>query len=342
MADPRFHRRAGPFTLAELARRTGLFALPDGTGEASVVDVAPLETAGPDELTFLENRQYLGALAGTKAGFCVIAPEFVARVPAGTRALATPHPYLAYATIAGLFYPARAGAPGVHPSAVIDPTAILGAGVQVGAGSVVGAAAEIGAGVVLGANVTVGDGVVLGAGCRIDANASLEACILGERVTVQSGARIGPGGFGFAPHPQRHVPVPQVGRVLIGNDCQIGANACIARGSGHDTVIGENVWIDNLVQIAHNVEIGSGSILVAQVGVAGSARLGRFVQAGGQSGIAGHITIGDGVRIGAKSGVMNDQAAGGTILGQPAIGAREFWRQLAALRRLSGRKGKDE
>ncbi|MEC9347881.1 MAG: UDP-3-O-(3-hydroxymyristoyl)glucosamine N-acyltransferase [Pseudomonadota bacterium] len=342
MADPRFHRRAGPFTLGELAARTKLFKLPEGAEGAVVTDVAPLETAGAGDLSFLDNRQYLKALAATAAGFCVVAPEFADRVPQGSLALVTPHPYLAYATIAGLIYPEAAAVAGVHPSAVVDASAVLGEGVQVAAGAVICARAEIGQGSVIGPSVTVGEGVIIGAGCRIDANVSLECCILGDRVHAQSGARIGTAGFGFAPHPERHVPVPQIGRVIIGNDCQIGANSCIARGSGHDTIVGDNVWIDNLVQIAHNVEIGSGSILVAQVGIAGSARLGRFVQAGGQSGIAGHIRLGDGVRIGAKSGVMNDQDAGATILGQPAVPVREFWRQLAALKRLSEKKGKGE
>ncbi|WP_416896641.1 MAG: UDP-3-O-(3-hydroxymyristoyl)glucosamine N-acyltransferase [Minwuia sp.] len=340
MADARFHERRGPFSLGELAEATRLFQIPEGADPArKVVDVAPLETAGPDDLTFLENRKYLEQLAGSSAGFCVIEPELIDRVPTGTVALATPHPYLAYALVAQALYPAPATRPGTHPAAYVDPSAKVGEGVEIAANAVVEAGAEIGDGTVVAANATVGRGVVVGRECRIGSNASLEFCILGDRVDVQAGARIGAPGFGFAPHPERHRTVPQLGRVLVGDDCHIGANTCIACGSGHDTVLGRNVWIDNLVQIAHNCEIGDGSILVGQVGMAGSTKVGRFVQMGGQAGLAGHIRIGDQARIGAKAGVMNDVEEGATLIGQPAIPVKEFWRQVAALRRLGSRKG---
>lgn len=341
MADPRFHRRVGPIALGELAVRSGLFAVPDGVDPATPVeDVAPLERAGPGELSFLENRKYLPALEATRAGFCVVAAELVARVPAGTVALATPHPYLAYALIVQAFYPPARPPAGVHASAVLGEGVRLGEDVAIGPCAVIGDGAEIGARTVIGSNVTIGPGVVLGADCRIGANASLETCLVGERVHVQSGARIGTAGFGFAPHPERHRAVPQIGRAIIGDDCHVGANACIACGSGHDTVLGRNVWIDNLVQLAHNVEIGDGSILVGQVGLAGSTRVGRYVQMGGQAGLAGHLTIGDGVRIGAKAGVMNDIAAGETVIGQPAVPEKDFWRQVIAVRRLIAKRGK--
>jgi len=340
MADPRFHTRKDPISIGELAQRTQLFQLPDGVSPDTLVhDVGPLESADAGTFSFLENRRYLPQLAETRAGFCVLTPELAERVPEGTVALATPHPYLAYALVAQAFYPTRPSSGAVHPSAFVDATAKLAEGVEVGAGAVVEAGAEIGAGTRLAANATVGRNVVLGAGCEIGSNVSLETCILGDRVTVQPGACIGMPGFGFAPHPQRHQTVPQLGRVLIGNDCHIGSNTCVASGSGHDTVLGNNVWIDNQVQVAHNVEIGDGSIIVGQVGIAGSAKLGRFVQVGGQAGIAGHITLGDQARVGASSGVMNNIEPGDTVLGQPAIPAKDFWRQLAALRRLVPGRG---
>ena len=342
MADSRFHRREGPFALAELAARTGLFAVPDGSdGTRQVVDVAPLETAGPDDLSFLENRKYLAQLEQTRAGFVVLSPDLADRAPSGTVALATPHPYLAYALVAQAFYPAQTPRTGIHPSASVDPSARLGDGVEVAANAVICAGAEIGEGTVVGPAATVSENVVVGRDCRIGPNCSLETCVLGDRVVLQAGARIGPPGFGFAPHPERHQVVPQLGRALIGDDCHIGANTCIACGSGHDTVLGRNVWIDNLVQIAHNVEIGDGAILVAQVGIAGSARIGRFAQMGGQSGLAGHVRIGDQVRVGAKSGVMNDIPDGATVIGQPAIPEKDFWRQLVAIKRLVSKKGSD-
>lgn len=343
MADPRFHRRAGPFPVGALAEQLKLFALPEDADPGAVIsDVAPLETAGPDDLSFLENRKYLPQMKASKAGFCVMQPEFVADAPEGMVPLATPHPYLAYAMIAQALYPARASTGAIHPAASIDPTASIGDRVEIGANAVVEAGAVVGNDTIISANVTIGANVSLGGGCRIGANASLETCIIGDRVTIQAGARIGTPGFGFAPHPERHQTVPQLGRVLVGNDCHIGANTCVASGSGHDTVIGNNVWIDNLVQVAHNVEIGDGSILVGQVGIAGSAKLGKFVQMGGQSGLAGHIKVGDQVRIGAKSGVMGDVEPGATIIGQPAIPEKEFWRQLIALKRLGTKKGRGQ
>jgi UDP-3-O-[3-hydroxymyristoyl] glucosamine N-acyltransferase len=340
MADSRFHTRAGAISVGQLAEATKLFALPDGADASEMIaDVAPLEIAGPTDLSFLENRKYLSAMKASKAGFCVMLPEFAEQAPEGMVPLATPHPYLAYAMIAQALYPAPLSSGTIHPAAYVDPDAIIGEGVEIGANAVVEAGATIGSGTVLSANVTISKNVSVGSDCRIGANASLETCEVGDRVNIQAGARVGMAGFGFAPHPERHRTVPQLGRVLIGSDCHIGANTCIARGSGHDTTIGNNVWIDNMAQIAHNVEVGDGSILVAQVGIAGSAKLGRFVQMGGQSGVSGHVKVGDQVRIGAKSGVMGDVDAGSTIIGLPAIPEKEFWRQLIALKRLGSKKG---
>lgn len=341
MPDPRFHTRAGPFPLGALAENLKLFQLPaNADGAALIHDVAPLESAGPSDLSFLENRKYLAEMKASKAGFCVMLPEFADQVPDGMIALATPHPYLAYAMIAQALYPARGSTGVVHQAASVDASASIGENVEIGANAVIEAGASVGAGTIIAANATVGVNVTVGMNCRIGANVSLETCDVGDRVTVQAGACIGMPGFGFAPHPERHQTVPQLGRVVIGNDCHIGSNTCVASGSGHDTVIGNNVWIDNLVQVAHNVEIGDGSILVGQVGLAGSTKIGRFVQMGGQSGASGHIKIGDQARIGAKSGVMGDVEPGATLIGQPAIPEKEFWRQLIALKRLGSKKGK--
>lgn len=338
MADSRFHRKSGPVAIGKLLAMVGM-KVPDGVDPEQLIhDVAPIETATSDDLTFLDNRKYIKALADCGAGFCVTTSDLAERVPEGTVALASPHPYLVFATLAGIFYPPASARAGVHDRAIVDDAAVLGEGVEVCAGAVVSAGAEIGDGCVIGANASVAENVVIGAGCRIGANVSLENCILGDRVDVQAGVVIGAPGFGFAPHPERHVPVPQVGRVLIGDDCHIGANSSLACGSGHDTVIGRNVWIDNLVQVAHNVQIGDGSVVVAQVGIAGSSKIGKFAQIGGQVGIAGHLKIGDGVRIGATSGVMRDVPSGETIIGSPAIDAKEFWRQQAALKRLLSKK----
>lgn len=341
MADPRFFERAGPFTLGELAERCGA-SLADATLAArKVVDVGTLDQAGPDQLTFLDNPKYTDAMAQTKAGACILHEKHVGLAPAGMALLVSPKPYLSYARAAQLFYPAPRIAPGIHPSAVVDPTARLGDGVAVAAHAVIEAEAEIGPGSSIGAGTVVGRGVKLGRDCRIGPQVTLSHCLIGDRVLLHPGVRIGQDGFGFAPDPSGHVKVPQLGRVQIGNDCEIGANSTIDRGAGPDTVVGAGCWIDNLVQIGHNVTMGRGCIVIAQAGVAGSTQLGDFVVLAAQSGVAGHLKIGTGARVGAKSGVMTDIPAGESHFGIPAARVKEYFRQVATLRRLAQKKGTD-
>jgi UDP-3-O-[3-hydroxymyristoyl] glucosamine N-acyltransferase len=190
----------------------------------------------------------------------------------------------------------------------------------------------------VGPNTAIGAAVELGDDCRIGANVTLSHCRIGARVVLHPGVRIGQAGFGFAPDPSGPVKIPQLGRVIVGDDVDIGANTTIDRGSGHDTVIGAGTMIDNLVQIGHNVAIGRGCILAGQVGVSGSTRLGDFVMAGGQVGFAGHLTIGSGARIAAKSGLMRDVAPGETVGGNPAVPMRLFMKQVALLQRLARKK----
>jgi UDP-3-O-[3-hydroxymyristoyl] glucosamine N-acyltransferase len=218
---------------------------------------------------------------------------------------------------------------------VVDPTARLGQGCEVGPLAVIGAGAEIGAGCVIGPHAVVGEGVVLGEGCRIGAHASLSHCIAGRGVVVHPGARIGQEGFGFAVTPEgRFETMPQLGRVILGDLVEVGANATVDRGSQGDTVLGAGTRLDNLVQIGHNVRTGRGCVIVAQVGISGSATLGDGVQMGGQSGLTGHLTLGDRVRVSAQAGVMNDVPAGTDVAGTPAWPAKDTLRAMAALRRL--------
>jgi len=331
MADPRFFQVAGPFSLRELAEVCGAEIAEGSDPEARFSDVAPLQTAGPSDVGFLDNKLYVEAFTESKAGACLVRPEFAERAPQGMALLLSPDPYRAYAKVAATFYPAPAPRPGVSDRASVDRTAVLGEGCEVEPGAVIGARAEIGRDCRIGANAVIGPGVVLGDGCVIGPGASLAYCLVGERCIIHNGVRIGQDGFGFAMGAQGHEKVPQLGRVVIGEDVEIGANTTIDRGTGPDTVIGAGTKIDNLVQIAHNVELGRCCVVVSQVGISGSTKVGNFVVIAGQAGLTGHLHIGDGVRIAAQSGVMRDAQPGTTLAGSPALPAREHWRQVAAL-----------
>ena len=209
----------------------------------------------------------------------------------------------------------------------------------IGANAVIEAEVRLGARCEVGANTVIGAGVEIGDDCRIAANVTLSHCLIGSRVVLHPGVRIGQPGFGFAPDVGAAVKIPQLGRVIIGDDVDIGANTTVDRGSGHDTVVGPGTMIDNLVQIGHNVVLGRGCILAAQVGISGSTKLGDFVMAGGQVGMAGHLNVGAGARIAGKAGVMRDVEPGATLVGSPAIPTAAFWRQVAALKRLTTKKG---
>jgi UDP-3-O-[3-hydroxymyristoyl] glucosamine N-acyltransferase len=338
MADPRFFERAGPYTLDDLARLTGARLHDQASGGRPMADVAPLETAGPDDLAFLDNRKYAEAFAASRAGAAFVDERMAGKAPPGMALLIAKEPYKAFARAAQAFYPAKPVVARRAVSAVIDPTASIPEDCDIGANVVTEAGARLGPRCRVGPNSVIGAGVVLGQDCRVGANVTLSHCLIGDRVVLHPGVRIGQAGFGFAPDAQAPVKVPQLGRVVIGDDVDIGANTTIDRGSGHDTVIGPGTMIDNLVQIGHNVVLGRGCILAGQVGISGSTRLGDFVMVGGQTGFAGHLNIGSGVRIAAQSGVMRDIEPGATVCGSPAVPIGLFMKQVAILQRLARKK----
>jgi len=339
MPDSRFFAVQGPFTAAQLSE-IGQATLNRGADAARLIrDVAALDVAGPDDVSFIDNPRYVAAFRASRAGACVVHPDRAGQAPAGMALLVSPTPYLSYARIASAFYPGTAPESGVDRAATIDATAVIGEETRIAAGAVIGKEAAIGRRCVIAPNAVIGPSVVIGDDCHIGAGASVHYCLMGDRVRIHAGARIGEAGFGFASAgSDGFVSVPQLGRVLIGDDVEIGANTTIDRGSGPDTVIGAGCRIDNLVQIGHNVHLGRHCVIVAQTGISGSTTLEDFVVTGGQVGLAGHLTIGKGAQIGAQSGVMRDLPAGARVLGSPAVPVRQRMREVAILGQLAEKK----
>ena len=329
--DPRFFRRTGPHSLAAVVDAADAEAPPR---RLMFTGIAPLQTAEAGEVSFLDNRKYADALAATRAGAVIVHPDMADRVPATAVAVISDEPYAAWARVAALFHPVPPARPGVHPTAVVAADAAVDPGAEIGPLAVIGSRAEIGPRCCIGPAAIIGDGVVLGADCRIGAHATLSHALLGDRVIVYPGARIGQDGFGFAVGGEGFVSVPQIGRVVIEDDVEIGANTTVDRGSLHDTLIGAGSRLDNLVQIGHNVRLGRGCVIVSQVGISGSTILEDHVMVGSQAGFTGHLRVGMRARIGAQAGVMSDVPPGADVVGSPAWPAREFFRHVAVLRRL--------
>ncbi|MFC5068797.1 UDP-3-O-(3-hydroxymyristoyl)glucosamine N-acyltransferase [Flaviflagellibacter deserti] len=345
MGDPRFFPEPERLSVARIASITGAELRGDET--RTVSGIAPLERAAATDLTFLENKSYTAAFRTTRAGACFVHPDLADQAPEGLVLLVSREPYRAFAHAAGTLFPSALrpspvfGGVGIGPGAHVHPDARLEDGVTVEPGAVIGPRAEIGAGTLVGANAVIGADVRIGRDCTISAGASVTHALLGNRVIVHPGTRIGQDGFGFAMGPRGHLKVPQIGRVIIQDDVEIGANACIDRGANRDTIVGEGTKIDNLVQIAHNVVIGRHCIIVSQTGISGSTVLGDFVVLGGQVGTVGHIEIGSGAQVGAKGGVMNNVPPGARYGGFPAQPLRAWLKETAVLRRLAReQKGK--
>lgn len=343
MEHPGFFERAGPFTLGAIADAVEARP-PEGADLGLVIkDIRPLDRAGAGDLSFFDNPKYLPFFVNTKASACLVASKFASQAPASTLCLVTPEPYRAFAKALYLFYPdglkPKAGLDaGAHGPSAVHPSAVIEAGAVVEAGAVIGPEARIGEGTIIAAGSVIGYRVHIGRGCYIGPNASITHALIGNHVTVHAGAAIGQDGFGFAMGRSGHLKVPQIGRVIVQDGVEIGANTTIDRGALRDTIIGEGTKIDNLVQIGHNVVIGRHCIIVAQTGISGSAELGDFVALGGQVGVVGHVKIGTGAQIAASSNVRGDVPPGVRWGGTPAKPARLWFRELTLLRRLAERK----
>jgi UDP-3-O-[3-hydroxymyristoyl] glucosamine N-acyltransferase len=343
MTEPVFFKRPPGITVAAIAQLTGAKPGRQVRLDRLIRDIAPLDQAGPQDLAFLDSTKHAGALASTRAGACLMSERFAAQCSRDVSVLLAERPYDAFVAVARKLYPEALlpsslfESKGVAPGAIVHPAAQIEDEVTIDPGAVIGPRAGIGAGSIIGANAVIAAGVQIGRNCSIGAGASLMHALIGDNVIIHPGCRIGQDGFRFQLTGRMHAKVPQIGRVIIQDNVEIGAGTTVDRGASADTVIGEGTKIDNLVQIGHNVTVGRNCIIVAQSGLSGSVVLEDNVVLGGQVGIADHLTIGEGAMIGAKSGVPSDIPPGEIWLGSPAWPRHEFVRATATLRRLAQR-----
>jgi UDP-3-O-[3-hydroxymyristoyl] glucosamine N-acyltransferase len=341
MSEPLFFKPAGALTVGEIATLTGAEPRAGTDLARRISDVAPLDRAGPGDLTFLDNPKYAGELATTHAGACLVTPRFEKDVPGGVAALRAREPYRAFVAVARALFPTAQrpsslfGAEGIAAGATVHSKARLEQGVTVDPGAVIGPGAEIGAGTVIAANAVIGPGVRIGRNCSIGAGVTIMHALIGDRVIIHPGCRIGQDGFGYLPDRSGPIKIPQTRRVIVQDDVEIGANSTIDRGSTRDTVIGEGTKIDNLVQIGHNCSIGRLCFIASQTGISGSVTVGDYAMLGGQVGIADHLTIGTGAKLGARSGVITDVPSGVQWGGFPARPFREWLKAEAMIGRMA-------
>ncbi|MET0670970.1 MAG: UDP-3-O-(3-hydroxymyristoyl)glucosamine N-acyltransferase [Xanthobacteraceae bacterium] len=348
MAEPMFFKHSDGLTVGEIVALTGAVPRDGMPLDHRITDVAPPDRAGPDDLIFLDKEKFAPDLVTTQAKVCLTRERLTHHVPPNILTLHCAEPYRAFVTVTRSLFPSSLRpsslfeATGVASGAHVHSTARLENGVTIDPGAVIGPRAEIGARTVIAAGACVGPDVRIGRDCAIGAGAALINALIGDRVIIHSGARIGHDGYGFTPGPKGLQKIPQVGRVIVQDDVEIGTNTTIDRGGIRDTVIGEGSKIDNLVQIGHNVTIGRHCILAGHVGVSGSVTIGDYAVLGGKVGIADHVIIGEGASVTAGSGVMHDIGAGERWGGYPATTAREWMRGVAMLRRLLRHdRGKD-
>lgn len=336
MADSRFFINKGPFSIKELASISGSTIV--GDESLMLNDLTTLEAAKSGDISFLSNTKYLNDFRQSKASACITEERFVKEAPQGITLLINANPYNAQAIIASKFYPSTVHDAHINDKAIISKSAKIGKNCCIEALAVIGDNAEIGDNVYIGNCVTIGNGVIIGDNTEIRSNSTITHAIIGKNCIMHYGVRIGQDGFGFATHAKGVTKVEQLGRVIVDNHVEIGANTCIDRGAIGDTHIGEHTKIDNLVQIGHNVKIGKYCFIVSQTGIAGSTQVGDKVMIGGQAGLAGHVKIGSGSMIAARGGIMSDLEAGSVVGGSPALPIRQWHKINALLKKMTSKK----
>ena len=336
MVDTRFHRFSGSVPLGALLTQIGRGDLANGLSGADriVEGVSELELAGPGDVALAAQMSYVDELRRTNAGVVFVLPALRDVVPAGSVAVAVDKPHSLFADILDHLYPSSTR------SVIADPREELGPpvyerDVTLGTNAVIGAGVEIGRGTVIGANTVIGAGVTIGRNCVIAPNCTIDCAHLGNDVVIHSGVRIGSEGFGWLELGTANRKIPQLGRVIIQDRVEIGANSTVDRGALGDTVIGDGTKIDNLVQIGHNCRIGRNCLIAAMSGISGSTIVEDGVLMGGGVGTAGHLTIGAGTMVHGRAAVTKNWAPGSKIAGAPAQDIKDFWREIAVMRKLS-------
>lgn len=336
MVDTRFHRFAGPVAIGALLVRLGRSELADGLARPDhlITGADELERASSSDIALAAQSGYAEDLRSTSAGVVIVSAALRDLVPPGSIAILADRPHDVFAEMLEALYPSStrsiiAGVRDDLDAPIYERDVVMGANVVVGAG------VEIGRGTVIGANSVIGPGVTIGRNCVIGANCTIDCAHIGNEVVLHSGVRIGTEGFGWLDLGKTNRKIPQLGRVIIQDRVEIGANSTIDRGALGDTVIGDGTKVDNLVQIGHNCRIGRNCLIAAMSGLSGSTILGDGVLMGGGVGTSGHLAIGSGSVIHGRAAVTKDWPAGSKLAGAPAQDIRDFWRELATMRKLS-------
>lgn len=341
MEHPGFFQKAGPITLGDLCDKLEL-TCPEGEEGREVTGLGSLAAATKDEISFFEDRKLIKTFKASSAGICLTPSEFEASAPDGMITLITEKPHAAFVTALKLFYPdSNWSKTTLSTGPLIDETAIIEDDVTIEPGAIIGREARIGTGSRISAGAVIGYRCYIGRNCMIGPNTVITHTLIGNDVTIHPGCAIGQDGFGYLMGKGGHQKVPQIGRVIIQDMVEIGANTAIDRGALADTIIGEGTKIDNLVQIGHNVVIGCHAVIVSLTGLSGSTKIGNYVVMGGQTGTVGHIEIGDGAQIAASSKVHKSVPAGKRYGGTPAKPMKQWFKEIIALERLAeGREKK--
>lgn len=317
-------------TIAELAQLIGADIV--GDPELEIHALAPLDKAGPGEISFLANKRYAKAVQESSAA-ALISERALER--SDITYLVCQNPYLAFAKVLTFLHAPRAKPEGISPHAVVPESASIGADVTILPGAVIGERVQIGFGTIIHPNVVIYPDVKIGSGCILHAGALVrEGSVIGDRVILQPGSVIGSDGFGFAPDGEEYYKIPQIGYVVLEDDVEIGANTCVDRGTMGQTLIGRGCKLDNLVQIGHNVKVGANTVMAAQGGIAGSSKIGRHCTFGGQIAVAGHLETGDNLTVGPRGGLANNTAGNQIVSGVPAFPHREWLKASKAFPHL--------